>query len=212
MTLPASILNAQVQRLLDVVTQYENQQREHLLRQAREQARDIVRKAFADSRQQLVEENARNRARIQQARAREQARQQTALKQRQHARDREFLQRAWVQLKQTLQQRWQTPEARSAWITHVLNYAAMALPVRQWRIELAAGCSETDLQQITRQVQVATAQEPILLDNRAAGAGLSVASMDAMVDGTIDGLLRDHADIDARLLAAWHDIGADAPQ
>ncbi|MDH5640287.1 MAG: hypothetical protein OEY28_03260 [Nitrospira sp.] len=212
MTLPASILNAQVQRLLDVVTHYENQQREHLLRQAREQARDIVRKAFADSRHQLVEENARNRARVQQARAREQARQQTALKQRQHARDREFLQRAWEQLKQTLLQRWQTPEARSAWIGQVLNYAARALPTSQWHIELAAGYSEADLQQIARQVQAVTAQEPVLQDSQTAGAGLSVATMDALVDGTIDGLLRDRADIEARLLAAWHEANADRPQ
>ncbi len=204
MTLPSSIINAQVQRLLDVVHEFEIQQRQSIITQAQQEAQTIVRRAFHDARLQVREENARNRERQQQETARARARHHTAIKQLQHTLDQEFLRSAWLQLETSLRQCWQQAQARKAWIGNMLNLGAKALPVSQWRIELAPGYSDADLQYITQQVHVVTGQEPELRDAASSDAGMLIQTMGAVVDGSLTGLLLDRPTIEAQLLAAYH--------
>lgn len=210
-SVPLSIVAAQVQRLLDVVADYEQQQRQQIMAAAQQQARAIIRQAHAQARRQLHAEAVDSRERMRRELAREQARHQTAIKQQQHSADQQFLQQAWQQLHAGLLQRWQQPALRAAWLANILNVAAHTLPVCSWRISLAAGCSHDDLQQIAGRALLATGMEATLLADDALTAGLHVAAQDALVDGSVAGLLQNRDDIAARLLAAYYRRESAAP-
>lgn len=211
MTLPSSIIDAQVQRLLDVVAQYQTQQQQQIMAEAQRQAHAIVRSAYHEARVMVRKENTRNRERLQRETARARARHQTAVKQQLHTRDQQFLNDAWRQLEISLRARWQQESARKTWIANILNYGAKALPVSQWRVDLGPGYDAADLQHIAQQVQVVTGQEPQLRDAPDGLVGIKIQAMGAIVDGTLTGLLQDRADIEAQLLAAYHTTSGPAP-
>ena len=53
--LPSSIVDAQLQRLLEVVSAYEKQQCEIILKQAQEQAEQVVQHSYHNARKRLRE-------------------------------------------------------------------------------------------------------------------------------------------------------------
>lgn len=162
-----------------------------LLAEAHRKAQARMRTAFLDERRQSTE-------RLHAARARLQTRRRAAAQERAGA----MLAAAWQRFPAALRTRWHDPMQRAAWIAHMLTIARRVLPTGAWRIDYAAGWPESErqacavaLREAGTDVQFTCVAE---ID-----AGIRIRASSIVIDGTVEGLLADRAEIGARLLFAF---------
>jgi len=157
--------------------------------QARTQALSRLRQAFDDQRRLSRENVAAATARL-------------ATQRRLHAQQRNaaLLQLAWQQLPGELRARWQQPEARAAWVAHVVASAAERLPRRAWRIVHAPGWPAEEQQALAQGLAAELGTAPQFEADKAIAAGLKIVVDGNVIDGTLAGLLADRSTFDAQLL------------
>jgi len=158
-----------------------------LLDAARAEARERMREAFREERARRVE-------RIAAARANLQTRQRLGDQQRAAA----FLAAGWRQLDDALLRRWREPAARRTWVASVTADAGRLLPRATWRITHAPDWPAAERDGVA--AALAPALAPSFNPDAGVRAGLRIAALGNVIDGTIDGLLADRAEIGARLL------------
>ncbi len=206
-----SIVDAQVERLLDVVQSYHKEYCEAEKAKARQQAGGLIQQAHHDARKRMHQVVLDNRERIQQEIDVAKAKQQTEKKQRQYRCDQRLLKFALDKLQQMLVSRWQLPEQRRVWIEHILGIASTMLLTDDWRIEYPADCSVAEKQQLrecitkqtAKQTVKQTGQSSTLVVNRDISAGIRISSNGLVVDGTLSGLLVNRSRIEAEFLAQY---------
>lgn len=201
MDMPASIVDAQVERLLQVVAEYESQQRDQILAQARTDARKIIAGAYSTARTRLHKDIEETRERVKAETASARARQQTKVKQQEHLADLKFLHHAWYRLTEALQERWRKGDARQQWVDKVVSTAITHLDPGEWKIEHPIDWLLVEKKAILEQIYQRTQHQPIAVVNKEIHAGLRISLNGASIDGTISGLLSNRARIEAELLA-----------
>jgi F0F1-type ATP synthase membrane subunit b/b' len=185
-----SLLDRQVEALLEHIARYREQscselranaqtQLQSLLRAARHEARTAVHNAVVEARAQLDEERRRTQAAAELEAARRAQRQM-----------RWMLDEMWRELGAALQARWGNPADRKAWIAAAIGTAATLLDTREpWRIEhgpdLPSEAREA-LERLARQHRPAL-QIEWRSDDRIA-AGLRIRSPGVCLDATVAGL------------------------
>lgn len=197
-----SILDAQVQRLLDIVQAYQQEQCDALLSQAQQEAHGIVRQAYQLARRNIHEDIQLTRQHIRDTMAAARAKQHTLMMQQSHTAASSFLEQCWQALQPSLCARWQQPDCRRQWVAKLLATAKAVLPAGDWRIEHPADFSAEEQQQLVEQAQALAGVKPDVSSAPDLTAGIRISADGASVDGSLHGLLSDRTALEALLLAS----------
>lgn len=200
-TMPSSIVDAQVKRLLEVVNDYQNQQCELLLKQANDQARQIVRHTYHNARVRLQTSIQEDRQQLEQSLASVRARRHTFIMQQKHQAARQFLDDAWHLLTSRLIKRWKNAEQRQLWVSTVIDTAINSLPAADWLIEYEENWEKSEREQIQQYINEKSAKTINFKTTNGIEAGIRISADDAVVDGTLQGLLSDRVRIQSEILA-----------
>jgi len=191
--------------LLDVVETDRQRRCDAILGEARAQAREIVAAAHAEARGRMRgtfdDERRQLDTRIAAARARL-ATHQRAGEQRRAA---DLLSAGWQKLVSALCERWHDRRGREAWVASVMAEARKALPQGAWHIVHAPGLTDAEREALAAALVTTAGAAPQFVVAESARAGLRVSAGGNVIDGTLDGLTADRADIGARLLGALED-------
>lgn len=210
MSTPSSVLEAQLNSLLELVEQRRaeecarveadaRRQAKRLVKQAHRQARERIRQVIINERRQSAQQLESTRAHL---RTRNRERQQKiALL---------MLHRGWEALREALVSRWRDPTMQKQWCENLLERAVTLLPKGHWNVEHPSGWRAAAAQTFAAKVEQATGHAPTLSPNSDIGAGLRICCGTACLDGTLGGagigLLADRTSAEARLLAHLHHI------
>jgi vacuolar-type H+-ATPase subunit E/Vma4 len=202
MTTPESIVDAQVDHLLQVVKQYENKHCDKLRKRAGIQAERIVEGAYKKARERTMRsvEEARSQS-IQDLKMAE-ASLQTQIRLARHKLDEAFLEQAWIQLRDALCARWQDAELRNQWISEIVNEADASLISREWSLECPDSLSDTECEQLKAQLDTLGLDSLEMKPGDDMNAGLRICAGGACIDGSVEGLLRQKARIEEMFLAS----------
>ncbi len=193
-------LEQQERALLELVERDRASRIEKLLGDARDRAAALRAQAGAEARarmrQVFAEQRALCRERVAAARARLET--QRRLNAQQHTSA--LLQLAWQQLPGELLARWQAPATRAAWIEHVLGAARVRMAPGNWRITHPSDWPENEQHALADKLRDAGLGQACLEADPRLRAGLKIAAGGNVIDGTLDGLLAERGDFEARLL------------
>jgi hypothetical protein len=188
-------------RLLALIAEYQAAECRTLLESARAEATALLSEAWRRARAQLhervVSERANARSRLQAARAEHETRSR-ASGDRANAR---LLELAWPRLRQVLVARWADPQLRRIWADHAVAQARQRLPVGLWTLRHPPDWSASEWAPLEAQLTNDLNQAPHFRADGALMAGLVIEADGAVLDASLDGLLRDRRRIEARLLA-----------
>ena len=188
------------QALLELVETDRRQKCGAILAEAQGRGSVVLEQAHADARVRMrkafEEERLRRDARVDAARANLQTRRRLADQQRAAA----LLAGGWMRLPEELLRRWRAPELRRRWIAAVLADARTALPATAWRIILAPDGTAEERDAIRAELAAAHGHECLFDEDSRIRAGLRISANGNVVDGTLDGLLSDRAEIGSQLL------------
>ncbi len=203
MTQADSIVEAQMQHMLEVIDEYRQHESKIILAEAKTQVSDVVNKAYADTRQRLRQSILQERIRIREAITSAQAQLDTRTRQQQQKKDQSSLTKAWTLLQQQLTQSWQHAETQEQWLTMALNQATKVLPHAAWVIHHSPSWSPKE-NNFAQQVEQQTRYTPVFRTDENINAGLRISYESACVDATLDGLLHDRSRIESMLLINIH--------
>jgi hypothetical protein len=193
-------VDGQAQALLDLVEADRKEKCDAVLADAQSRRAAILHEAHADARKRMreafVEERLRRDARVAAARANLQTRRRLADQQRAAA----LLAAGWERLPGELLRRWRMPDSRRTWIAVVATEARKSLPGRSWRVTHAPDWPAGEWPTVNAEFAAEPAAECAFDADSRIRAGLKVSAGGCIVDGTLEGLLSDRAEIGSRLL------------
>ena len=200
---PDSIVDAQVERLLDVVQAYNKKYCEGAISKAEKEARITIKQAHHDARKKMHKVVVDSREKMQLEIGAAKAKRLTADKQIQYRRDQRLLDVALEKLYEILMTRWSIAEQRQVWIDSALTVASRVLLADAWQVEHPVQWPVAEQKQLHEQIAKHTDQSPILVSSQDIQAGIRVISQGSVVDATISGLLVDRPRIEAEFLAKY---------
>lgn len=201
MNMPESVVDAQLQHLLEVVEQDREKRCQAVIGEAGRQAQATIRQAHREARSRVHDDFIELREQIRQRVASVEAQQQTRQRKLRQQADQEFLDAAWQPLEEALQRHWQNTEHRKQWVMRLIEKAAATLIDAHWLIEHphdwpAHECNNLK-EKLSRDFECFPSFEP----HPKITAGLRICAAGACVDGSIEGLLQRRGHIEALLLA-----------
>lgn len=211
MSAQPTILEMQARTLREFVIREQQRQSAEVLAQAHQDVVRILRDARRTARTRMREAIAHERARTAEAIAKARATQQTELRKRRLTRLKSKLDRAWSSLPRALEQRWQRDEQRIEWCVSTLALARDHLLGSSWQIYAAPGLRDDERQRIANHPSLDSRIEILIENNDKLRAGLVVTAPGAILDASIDGLLRDRPRIEALLVASLETLEQDPP-
>jgi hypothetical protein len=171
-----------------------------LLGDANSRAAALRAQALAEARARMRQAFAEQRALRRERLAAAQARLATQRRLHEQQRTAALLRLAWARLPGELLGLWNAPATRADWVAHVLAAARARMPRGPWRILHAPDWPEAEQQALARAVCAAAGAAPRLEPDDGITAGFKVLADGNVIDGTLDGLLAERADFEARLL------------
>lgn len=205
MNQPDSLVDVQLQHLLEVVEQHRDERCQTLLDEANAQAQRLLKRAWHEGRARLRQAVLDNREQVRRQLASAQARQQTQLRMQRQREDLALLVRAWQPLHDKLLQRWQQADSRRRWIDALMIQAAATLIDSQWHIEHPPDWPETERAAMQTRLHAELGHAAVFSAQTEITAGLRICAGDACIDATSRGLLRAREHIEAMMLAALND-------
>jgi len=184
--------------LLDIVESDRSRVCERILAEARARADALRAQAYAAARARMREVFDEQRRRRRERIAAAQARLATARRLHEQQRVAAWLRLASEELPLELLALWRRDDARAAWARGVLAAAQERLPPRRWHIAHAPDWRHDERDRIVR--ELVGDNTPCCEPDAGIAAGLRVACAGIVLDGTLEGLLSDRADVEARLL------------
>lgn len=201
MSLPETIVSAQLQHLLAKLDAHREARCEELLAQARSEAQGVIRHAHEKARARMHQAVVNTREKTRQQLVSATAQEQTRQRQLRQQQDQALLERAWQPLRDILLRRWQEPETRAQWIDQLLEQAAQVLVDTNWKIKHPPDWPGAERGQLERRLVELHGYSPVFSAQPSISAGLLITAEQTRVDGTLDGLLHDRSRIEALLLA-----------
>jgi F0F1-type ATP synthase membrane subunit b/b' len=201
----ASVIDAQVEALLQLVEDYRERQCRQILDHAHAEAATVVKHAHRDARARMHKVVEEERVRSQEKIASTHAQLQTQRRQAQQQADTVLLQQAWDALQGRLLARWQDAGSRRTWVQALVRQARALLPAKKWQIEHPVGWRTQELLGPSRELGgQGDGKLPAFVETPEISAGLRIRIDDACLDGTPAGLLASRAEVEAQLLAQFH--------
>lgn len=201
----ASVIDAQVEALLQLVESYRERRCRQILEDARAEATTAVKHAHREARARMhkavEEERVRSREKI----VSTQAQLQTQRRQGQQQADAALLQQAWDALQGRLLARWQDADSRRTWVQALVRQARALLPAKKWQIEHPVGWRPQEALGLGSELSAqGDGESPAFVETPEISAGLRVRVDEACLDATAAGLLASRAEVEALLLAQFH--------
>jgi hypothetical protein len=200
---PRSVLEAQVQALLQRVASAATQRCEQLRAEADSQAAEIVRSAWAEARSSVRQAVAQERARLAQGLRQASAHADLLARQREQHRMKELLGKMWAQLPELLAARWRDPARRRAWIDAAFREAGALLGGRPWRLEHGEDWPESEQNELKTLAVAQGARSVEWAGDPSVGAGLRIRSEGVCLAATVPGLLARRDDIESAFLSEY---------
>ncbi len=205
----ASVVDAQVQALLQLVQEHREHRCQEILEHARTEAAAVIQQAHRNARARMRRAIEEERTHTKEKVASTRAQLQTQGRQRQQRADATLLEQAWELLRARLRARWQQEEARRAWVRALVQQAHATLPAQGWQVEHPAGWRSEEALTSLREIDGdGTGAAPSFLEAPDIAAGLRIRVNDACLDGTLTGLFASRAEIEALVLAEFRRIKA----
>lgn len=205
----ASVIDAQVQALLQLVKEHREGRCREILEQAQTEAAAVVKQGHREARARMRSVIEEERARTKEKIASTRAQLQTQRRQRQQRADTALLEQAWEALRPRLLARWQDEKARRVWVRTLVRQAGAVLPAQRWQIEHPAGWRPQETLALFSEINAdGGGGSPAFLEAPDIAAGLRIRADNACLDGTLEGLFASRAEIEAQLLAAFRQIRA----
>lgn len=201
---PPSVLDAQVEAMLQRVTRTRQERCDEMRAAADSQAHEILRSGRAEARTNVRRAVALERSRI--ARGLRQAEASAELEARNRAQSetRRLLEAMWTEIADALEARWRDPEHRRAWVEAALQQAVLLLAERpSLRIEHGAGWSPEERSALEKFVAKRGAHTTEWAYEPELRAGVRIRSERVCLDATVQGLLVQRADIESAFLAEY---------
>lgn len=195
------ILDAQMERLLEVIRQYQDKQCENILAQTKADIKSIYRGAYSESRQRLHQNIVGSRREMQEKIAAARARAVTEIKIIRNKAVCEMLGEMRKELEQALKLRWKSVKSRQQWLSKVISQALEILPASNWILIHPSDLTGKEKDFIQAQIGSHAGIKLKLKEVKGTPAGISISSEGAVVDGTLQGLLTDRTRIEAEFLA-----------
>ena len=212
---PASVVDAQVDAMLQRVSQDRDRRCAQLRSDAEIQARDILRAARTEARANVSEAVARERKHAEQALRQAEASALLDERQRAQQQTRDLLQMMWTAITSVLESRWTDAAHRKSWVQAAIRQAQTLLSGRSWRIEHGAGWSQVELVELVSLVAAKDKSDPVrevvLVCDTGIRTGLRINTEGACLDATAAGLLASRAQVESDFLAQYLAL-ASAPQ
>jgi vacuolar-type H+-ATPase subunit H len=192
------------QALLRLIETYRDQACQKLRDEARAKARELISQAYAKARSTLHQRVLAERSRAEEIIQVAEAERATRMRRRVELRDAEVLAAGWPRLREAMLARWVAADTRQAWVDAHLAQAIALLPPGQWQVRHPSGWPADEQELAVSRIQDANGRPPVLIADPEVAAGLILSSAGAVLDASLDGLLRDRGRIESRLLALWH--------
>lgn len=197
-----SVVEAQLDALIEGLERDFEERRRELLDKARAQARVVLRQARRSARtrarQAVATERSEREASLRRARASFDSR----LRRMRQSVDLELLQQSHAELRDALLRRWQDPAARMVWLALTLEEAGTCLPPGNWRLEYPQG---QDPQWLREGLDARAADGEVeLIASAELKAGFRLTRAGAVLDLGLDGLLSQGEELAGLLLAELH--------
>ena len=199
-------LEEREQGLLELVDAYREAECRTLMDAARREAAELIGRTYQAERarlhQRLLTERTGARERIQAARAEKDTRERAG-GERASAR---ILAIAWPRIETVLASRWRDPAGRQTWVQGGLEQARRLLPKGVWTLRHAPDWPETEWQALGTLLAAELGIEPRFVADGSISAGLAIEGAGALLDASLEGLLKDRTRIEARLLALLEEV------
>lgn len=199
----ASVIDAQVEALLQLVKDHRERRCREILDHARVEAATAVKHAHREGRARMrkavEEERTRSREKI----ISTEAQLHTQRRQAQQQADTVLLQQAWDALQGRLIARWQDAASRRTWVEALVRQARAVLPAKRWQIEHPVGWRTQEALGPDGEL-IGQEELPEFVETPEIGAGLRIRADEVCLDGTPAGLLASRAEVEAQLLAQFH--------
>lgn len=199
--MPSSIVDAQLQRLLEIVEEFKRHQCEELLEQARKQSREVVHHTYHNARTRLRTHILEERQQLEQSLASVRAKQHTFVMQQKHKASRKFLDDSWELLTAKLTERWNDPKQRKSWVLAIADIAISSLPAAEWRIGCGGEMNKSEHSQLQEYIVKKAKKTVKIKVDPDIRAGIYIEAGGAVVDGSLQGLLSDRVRIESEILA-----------
>ncbi len=209
---PLSVLDAQIEAMLERVTQHRERRAGDIRAKAATQTLEIVRSARTEARESVHRAVTRERARLAQGLRQAEARAELESRRRAQLETRTLLKHMWEHVAAVLELRWRSDPQRGEWIAAAVEEAAQLLAGQSWRIEHAAGVSAEDRR---RGESAALAGGARAIEWQLDGqlrAGLRVRSPGACLDATAAGLLARREEVEAAFLSEYRAVSTPSAQ
>ncbi|EXJ14132.1 hypothetical protein [Imhoffiella purpurea] len=194
-------LEERTQGLLDLVLEYRERECRAILDAARADAAHLLRDTYGRERARLhdvvLSERRDARARIQAIRAER----DTRLRARSEGVQTHLLELAWPRLRSALESCWEDPGRRQRWTRSAAAQARAVMPLGTWRVRHPPDWAAGERRAMSEWILGQGLALPQFLADGVLRAGLLIQCGDALLDASLDGLLRDRRRIEARLLA-----------
>lgn len=200
-----SLVERQADAMLRLIRRHQTAAAGEILDRAHAVARERLRAARANARRRAHEAATGLRGEVETRLTRLRAGEQAEDRENRLARDAMALGEGRALLREALLTRWRDAGSRRRWCTSVIEDAARLLPKGQWELAHPADWSEEERDEAMRAATEAAGERPVPTPAEDIEAGLRIAIGDAVLDGTAQGLLARAAELDARLLAAFHE-------
>jgi hypothetical protein len=188
------------QALLELVERDRSTQCAAILEEARARAATLVAAARVESRARMREAFAEQRRRAHDCVAAARAKLGTRRRLHDQQRAAVLLDLGWQRLPDALRARWRDEAMRHAWIDAVVAAALRALPRVSWRIVHDPGWPPDEQQAVGNRLASPLDAAPSFVTDARIVAGLRIAAGGNVIDGTLEGLLADRAEVGAKLM------------
>ncbi|MCG6940245.1 MAG: hypothetical protein LJE69_03220 [Thiohalocapsa sp.] len=187
--------------LLKLVQDERDKACRRLLAEAAERAAAIKRDAYRRERGLLHQRIEAERSRAQGLLRKAGAERATAERRRGELADARLLAAVWPRLRAQLAERWASADSRVQWVSTALAQARKRLPQMGWTIRHAPGWPEAERATALAELAQHGIPTPSLRADGELSAGLLIAAGGGVLDMSLEGLLQDREQVEARLLA-----------
>jgi vacuolar-type H+-ATPase subunit H len=210
---PASVIDAQVQAMLQRVAENRDRSCAQLVADASAKAQGILRAARTEARANVVEAVTRERKQGEQVLQLAQASVVLEERRREQQEMLCLLKEMWASITGALESRWADAPGRKSWVRAAVRQARALLSAHAWRIEHGAGWTQQELDELERLVlggargdsadDNGAAREVELIGDNGLGTGLRIRTEGACLDATVAGLLASRTRIESDFLAEF---------
>lgn len=204
---PASVLDAQVEALLQRVAADLDRHCAQLRESAERQARELLRSARKDALANVHGAVSRERRHAEQALRQAEASAALEVRQRAQQATLALLQAMWAAIFGVFEARWADAARRKSWLQSAVHQACALLSEHTWRIEHGPDWSEDERAALARlaagEGQHNPRREIELVCDPMLRAGIRIKTPGVCLDATAQGLLASRAQIESEFLAQY---------